>query len=330
MTHHALHVLDVYVQGVALGTVSFPFEKEDMAEVAERFLREFPAADHPYLVEHIGYHIDTGVLGEGDFEFGLDLLLDSLKGASRLACHRRVITEPSTWTRDQIDPAEPWSYVDPSSLQAVPTEFWSFVAVATLIVIVPGADMALVARNTLAGGRAAGLRTATGTLLGLGIHAGAALVGLSVVIAASATAFNLVRLVGAAYLVWLGLQTLWASRNRVRAVPIDEPSPRSLPRVGDAPLVQGTLTNVLNPKLAVFFLSFLPQFVDPSRPATPQILVLASTFIAMGAIWLGTYVVAVDRLSGVLTRPAVKRWLDRFIGTTLVALGIRLAIAETD
>jgi threonine/homoserine/homoserine lactone efflux protein len=86
----------------------------------------------------------------------------------------------------------------------------------------------------------------------------------------------------------------------------------------------------LNPKLAVFFLSFLPQFVDPSRPATPQILVLASTFIAMGAIWLGTYVVAVDRLSGVLTRPAVKRWLDRFIGTTLVALGIRLAIAETD
>ena len=79
MTHHAFHVLDVYVQGVALGTVSFPFEKEDMAEVAGTFLQEFPAADHPYLVEHIGYHIDTGVLGEGDFEFGLDLLLDSLE-----------------------------------------------------------------------------------------------------------------------------------------------------------------------------------------------------------------------------------------------------------
>jgi threonine/homoserine/homoserine lactone efflux protein len=211
----------------------------------------------------------------------------------------------------------------------MPAEFWSFVAVATLIVIVPGADMALVARNTLAGGRSAGLRTATGTLLGLGVHAGAALVGLSVVIAASAMAFNVVRLVGAAYLVWLGLQTLWTSRKQARAVPIGEPSLRSLPRVGDAPLVQGALTNILNPKLAVFFLSFLPQFVDSSRPATPQILVLASTFIVMGAIWLGTYVVAVDRLSGVLTRPAVKRWMDRFIGTTLVALGIRLAIAET-
>jgi AcrR family transcriptional regulator len=79
LTHHGFHVLDVYIQGVALGTVSFPLQKEEMAQVAETFLREFPAADHPYLVEHIGYHIDTGVLGEGDFEFGLDLLLDSLE-----------------------------------------------------------------------------------------------------------------------------------------------------------------------------------------------------------------------------------------------------------
>ena len=209
----------------------------------------------------------------------------------------------------------------------MPTQFWSFVAVATIIVVVPGPDMALVARNTLAGGRSAGLRTATGTLLGLAVHAGAALVGLSVVIAASATAFNVVKLVGASYLVWLGLNTLWASRNRV---PLDQAPQPSLSRVANAHLLQGVLTNVLNPKLAVFFLSFLPQFVDGSMPATPQILLLASTFIAMGAIWLVMYVVAIDQLSGVLTRPAVKRWLDRVIGTTLVALGIRLAIAETD
>jgi threonine/homoserine/homoserine lactone efflux protein len=211
----------------------------------------------------------------------------------------------------------------------VPTGFWSFVAVAAIIVIVPGADMALVARNTLAGGRSAGLRTATGTLLGLAVHAGAALIGLSAVIAASATAFNVVRLVGASYLVWLGLQTLWATRNRTRTFPVDEPNKRTLPRTVHAPLVQGILTNVLNPKLALFFLSFLPQFVDTARPAAPQIVVLTGTFIAMGAIWLVTYVVAVDRLAGVLTRPAVKRWLDRVIGTTLVGLGIRLAMAET-
>ena len=209
----------------------------------------------------------------------------------------------------------------------MPTEFWSFVAVATVIVVVPGADMALVARNTITGGRSAGLRTAIGTLLGLGVHAGAALVGLSVVIAASATAFNAVRLVGAAYLVWLGLQTLWRTRIRPGLIPHELGTKSSLRH---APLMQGILTNVLNPKLSVFFLSFLPQFVDGSRPAAPQILLLTGTFIAMGAVWLGTYVVAVDQLSGVLTRPVVKRWLDRIIGTTLVGLGIRLAVARTD
>lgn len=216
------------------------------------------------------------------------------------------------------------------SLGAMSTEFWSFVAVAALIVIVPGADMALVARNTLAGGRSAGFRTATGTLLGLGIHAGAAVVGLSVVIAASATAFNVVKLVGASYLVWLGVQTLWSTRLQARQVPIRDPATWSMPPIGGAPLLQGVLTNVLNPKLAVFFLSFLPQFVDGARPATPQILLLTGTFIVMGAIWLASYVLAVDQLSGVLTRPVVKRWLDRFIGTTLVALGVRLAMVEAD
>jgi threonine/homoserine/homoserine lactone efflux protein len=212
----------------------------------------------------------------------------------------------------------------------VPTEFWSFVAVASLIVIVPGADMALVARNTLVGGRSSGLRTAVGTLLGLVVHAGAALVGLSVIIAASASAFTVVKVVGASYLVWLGLQTLWGTRTQSQVPPADLSAANSRPRIAQAPLVQGMLTNVLNPKMAAFFLSFLPQFVDPSRTATPQILVLAGTFIVMGAIWLSAYVVAVDQLSGVLTRPLVKRWLDRFIGTTLVALGVRLAIAEGD
>ena len=87
MTHHAYHVLDVYVKGVALASVSFPFKKEDMAGMAEAFLREFPVDEYPYLVEHIRYHLETGVLGEGDFEFGLDLLLDSLE---------RLLHQPAT------------------------------------------------------------------------------------------------------------------------------------------------------------------------------------------------------------------------------------------
>lgn len=208
----------------------------------------------------------------------------------------------------------------------MPPEFWSFVAVAALIVVVPGADMALVARNTVMGGRRAGFRTAAGTLLGLGVHAAAAVVGLSVLIAASATAFTIVKLAGAAYLVWLGLQTLWSSRDPAPGSPVVETGPSR--RFVGSPLAQGLITNVLNPKLAVFFLSFLPQFLDPGRPATNQTLVLAVTFILMGAIWLAIYVLMVDRLTGVLRRPKVKQWMERVIGTTLIAFGVVAARAR--
>lgn len=214
-----------------------------------------------------------------------------------------------------------------SNLLAVPSEIWSFVGVAAIVVLVPGADMALVARNTVAGGRSAGFRTATGTILGLSVHAAAAVVGLSAVIAASATAFNVVKLLGAAYLIWLGIQTLWATRRRPTR-PADEDSPRALPSLSGSPLVQGFLTNVLNPKLAVFFLSFLPQFVDSGGPVVTQTLVLAGVFIVMGVAWLATYVAAVDLLSGVLSRPGVKRWSDRVVGTVLAGLGLRLATSS--
>jgi hypothetical protein len=79
MSHHAYHVLDIYVYGTALGTVSFPVDKEALAPLAEAFMRELPSDTYPYLIEHIAYHLDTDVLSEGDFEFGLDLLLDSLE-----------------------------------------------------------------------------------------------------------------------------------------------------------------------------------------------------------------------------------------------------------
>jgi AcrR family transcriptional regulator len=83
MAHHSLHVLDIYVQGFALGTVSFPFESEEMPELAVSFMQNLAAADHPYLMEHIQYHLERGIIGEGDFEFGLDLLLDGLEARAR-------------------------------------------------------------------------------------------------------------------------------------------------------------------------------------------------------------------------------------------------------
>lgn len=206
----------------------------------------------------------------------------------------------------------------------VPPELWSFVTVAAIVVVVPGADMALVARNTAVGGRGAGFRTATGIILGSAVHAAAAVVGLSAVIAASATAFNVVKLLGAAYLVWLGVQTVWATRRRPTRLADNDPA-RTIPLLRGTPLVQGFLTNVLNPKVAVFFLSFLPQFIDPAGPAVSQTLILSAVFIVMGVAWLGSYVAVIDLLSGVLSRPSVKRWLDRVVGTVLAGLGLRLA-----
>jgi threonine/homoserine/homoserine lactone efflux protein len=208
-------------------------------------------------------------------------------------------------------------------------ELWSFVGVAALVVIMPGVDMALVARNTLAGGRGAGFRTMAGTLSGLTVHATAAVAGLSALVATSATAFEIVKLAGAAYLIVLGVQTIWATRRGRDAatMPVDPVTHRLRAR---DPWVQGVLTNVLNPKLAVFFVSFLPQFVSEKAAATPQILLLSAVFVAMGAIWLTVYVVALDSLSTVLTRSAVRRRLDRIVGSVLIGLGLRLGLAARD
>ncbi len=225
----------------------------------------------------------------------------------------------------------------------MPTQIWSFVGVAALIIIIPGADMALVANNTIRRGRAAGFRTVAGAGLGLGVHASAAVAGLSAVIATSATAFSVVKVAGAIFLIWLGLATLWATYSpsikpelhtepRDTAARGEEPgSPLERgPSTGRDPFLQGFLTNVLNPKLAVFFLSFLPQFVSSNASATPQIVILSAVFISMGAAWLSVYVVAVDSMSDVLQRPAVEAWTGRVVGVSLAGLGLRLALISSD
>jgi threonine/homoserine/homoserine lactone efflux protein len=139
-----------------------------------------------------------------------------------------------------------------------------FLLAAGVIIITPGPDMTLVARNTIADGRAAGLLTAAGTLVGVSVHVVAAAAGLSAVLASSAEAFTVVKIAGAAYLVYLGVRTLWATRHG----PADDgaallgAATTPLALTPSSPVLQGLLSAVLNPKLAVFFLTFLPQFVE--------------------------------------------------------------------
>jgi threonine/homoserine/homoserine lactone efflux protein len=218
----------------------------------------------------------------------------------------------------------------------------SFIGVAALIIVIPGADMMLVTNNTMSRGRAAGFRTVAGAGLGLAVHASAAIAGLSALIATSATAFSIVKILGALFLIFIGLSTLWSTIGSTQGTPptIRDRTPTDPPQTDKPgneakgtnrdPLLQGFLTNVLNPKLAIFFVSFLPQFISNQAATTPQIIILSAVFIAMGAVWLSFYVMAVDSLSGYLQRPSVEVWIRRIVGTALGGLGLRLALATQD
>lgn len=196
----------------------------------------------------------------------------------------------------------------------------AFLGVAAVLTILPGADMALVTKNVLRVGR----RRTIGTIAGIGsgciVHATASALGLSVILATSATAFSVVKTLGAAYLVWIGIQSI---RDAAKSAP--PPSDARVAHHAFGPFLQGFLTNILNPKVAVFYLTFLPQFIAPGEPVLARSVFLASLHIAMGLGWLIAYAWFIDRLGGLLTRPVVKAWLERVTGGLLIALGARLA-----
>lgn len=206
----------------------------------------------------------------------------------------------------------------------VDPRLYAFIVVAAILTILPGADMALVTRNVLVVGRRRTMLTIAGIGAGCVIHATASALGLSAILATSATAFDVVKTIGAAYLVWLGVQSIRDARRP--ATQLSEAKGARSSRLG--PFLQGFLTNVLNPKVAIFYLTFLPQFIGPSEPVFRRSLLLASIHIAMGFAWLAAYAWFVDQLGAVLTRPRVKAWLERATGGLLIALGARLAWAR--
>jgi threonine/homoserine/homoserine lactone efflux protein len=197
--------------------------------------------------------------------------------------------------------------------------FVAGLAVLALLTISPGADMALVAKITLERGRPSALLATMGICCGLFVHATASALGLSVILATSAEAFTIVKLVGAAYLAYLGVQAL---RSSFRRQPADVPSPRR----GANPFLQGVFSNVLNPKVAVFYLTFLPQFMSPGDNVLVRSLAFAVAHGLMGIAWLTAYAYVLSRISAVLGRAGVGRWLERVTGGVLIALGARLAL----
>ena len=193
----------------------------------------------------------------------------------------------------------------------------AFFGVSVLVIVTPGQDTALTIRNTLVGGRRGGVFTAFGVATGNSVWAFSASVGLAALLAASRPAFDAIRFLGAAFLVYLGVQALVAayrgSAQRAR------PATRRLS--GRAALRQGLLSNLGNPKVAVFFTSLLPQF----GASFPALLVLGLVFSSMTLTWLTCYAIAVAKAGDVLRRPPIRRALDAITGAALVALGLRLA-----
>src|SRR5579871_5350297 len=185
--------------------------------------------------------------------------------------------------------------------------FVAFIAVAGLLTVTPGPDMAVVTRVMLMHGRRAARLTCLGILSGLCCWAVLAALGLAALLHASATAYTALKLVGAAYLIWLGIQSFWSSRRAAPTQGPDAAPTGATSPLGDWPAYrQGLLSNLLNPKVGVFYSTFLPQFIAPGDPVLATLLLLAAIHITMGVFWLFFYAGLVARAGDLFRRPQVK------------------------
>ena len=200
--------------------------------------------------------------------------------------------------------------------------FAAFLAVSVLVIVTPGPDTALTIRNTLLGGRRSGVFTALGVATGQAIWALATSAGVAALLVASEPVFAAVKLAGAAYLVLLGLHALRSAFRRGGATTeIGSPGRALAPARA---LRQGLLSNLGNPKMAVFFTSLLPQFAH-GEATFASLLLLGLVFCLLTLAWLSLYEAAVAKAGELLRRPRIRRTLEAMTGAVLVALGLRLA-----
>lgn len=218
----------------------------------------------------------------------------------------------------------------------------AFAVAATLLIVAPGPDSVLVMRNTLRSGRRAGWITAGGTVSGLLVWAVSAALGLTELLRVSRLGFDMVRFVGAAYLIWLGLSSLrlvrrererrWHAGPAIAATPAEPSGPAAAPApAAHAPArwgpvyLNGLLSNLFNPKIGVFFVAFLPGFIPGRVPATLFTLGLGLWFMAETGAWLAILAWMVARGADWLRRSSVQRRLERATGVVLIGFGVRLA-----
>ncbi|GAB3970702.1 LysE family translocator [Actinoallomurus acanthiterrae] len=234
----------------------------------------------------------------------------------------------------------------------MPELLFPFLGVVALLTVTPGPDMLLVVRNGLSAGSRAAWLTGLGCCLGISIHATAAVLGLSAILAASATAYTVVKLAGAAYLAYLGIRMLISALMSVDgeedadagsgtpSIPVatavtrgDGEGPaaptvdtRVVSHTGAAVFRQGLITNLLNPKIALLFITLLPQFVAHDEPRLRTTVVLAAIFLCVAVVWWRTFSLAIGPISRVLRGGRARRLLDGLAGSALLAISAVVAL----
>jgi len=193
----------------------------------------------------------------------------------------------------------------------------TFIGLSVLLILTPGPNQALLTSRVLSGGRRAGFATVRGLTAGMALHVVAATVGLSALLASSSQVFGWVKLLGGAYLIFLGVMAIVRTRRPA--------APAGPPRSGGSPFRDGLLSMTLNPKATVFFVAVAPQFVEPGPGASVRVALLLLVYGAITiAFWVGM-VLLVNRAQEFVRRPAVRRVMERVTGCALVGLGARLA-----
>lgn len=205
--------------------------------------------------------------------------------------------------------------------------FHIFVLMCILLIILPGPDTAIVTKNTLINRRVGGLKTSLGIICALLFHTFAAVIGLSAIIVKSALLFSIIKYAGAIYLIYLGVKILWSLLKKEKATiemnTKSESENKSCFR-------QGFLTDILNPKVAIFFLSFFPQFVEPGNDTFVPFLMMGITFTLLSAIWLVIYIYLLHHISAFMKKPLAKNIIEGITGTIIIGFGIKLAFEKAN
>jgi RhtB (resistance to homoserine/threonine) family protein len=202
---------------------------------------------------------------------------------------------------------------------------WTFIITALLFTMTPGLDTIFILNKSIGQGKKAGIYSTLGINTGVLVHTLFAALGLSLIVAKSAVAFAVLKYLGAAYLLYLGVQKLRSKQAIVETATADKPGTSSRQN-----FVSGVVTNVLNPKVALFFLAFFPQFIQPEAMSSPlPFLLLGLTYAAIGVLWFSLLTVFAAYFSArVLKSPAASNWLNRISGAVFILMGLKIALTK--